>query len=121
MANEEKKGGFFAGFRKSKVSGNEGSSLKASVPPSSQGQNRNAAPENKPSSPGIVQPKPVVVPKAVSAPAVSEPVIDTFASFNFLCSTLIDIGASQLKVVDMTLTMLSSSIAKIAEGLKKKG
>ena len=114
MANEEKKGGFFARFRKGTVSGNEGSTLKAPSP-SIQGQNRSAEPEK------AAQPKTVVAPKAVSVPVESEQVIDTVANFNFLCKSLADIGASQLKVLDMTLTMLSSSIAKITEGLKTKG
>ena len=119
MANENK-GGFFSKFRKSTVSGNENSRIESPMSSAGQGQNRNAAPETRNSLLSAEPPKPVVAPKSASAPIDSEPVIDTVANFNFLCKSLVDIGTSQLKVVDMTLTMLSSSLNKIVDGLKKK-
>lgn len=121
MGNDEKKGGFFARFRKSTVSGNESPGSKNPVPSAVQGQSRNNAPAESPSLVSAEPSKPVGVPKSASAPVNAEPVIDTVEAFNSLCSSLADIGASQLKVVDMTLTMLSSSLNKIVDGLKTKG
>ena len=106
MAQEEKKGGFFSGFKKSGTSASEPQASPA-VP----------VPESK----SIVeQPKPAVAAKPAVVEASSEPAIDTVAAFNRYCSSLADIGASQLKVVEMTLTMLTGSINKIADGLKGK-
>ncbi|MEI7787549.1 MAG: hypothetical protein WCI23_02800 [Chlorobiaceae bacterium] len=121
MAHEEKKGGFFAKFRKSTVSGNENIRSESPTPSVAQVQNRPAAPESRNSLLSAEPPKPVVVQKSSPVPVDAEPVIDTVANFNFLCKSLADIGVSQLKVVDMTLTMLSNSLNKIVDGLKKKG
>jgi hypothetical protein len=122
MVKEEKKSGFFARFKQGIVSGNESSSSKDSIPPSSQEQKGNIAlPETKTSVVNAEPPKPAFVPKPSSVPVNSEQVIDTVANFNFLCNSLADIGASQLKVVDMTLRMLSSSLNKIVEGVNAKG
>jgi hypothetical protein len=121
MVKEEKKAGFFARFKKGIDSGNESSQPKSPNSPVSQEQKRNnVIPETKASLVSVETPKPAFVPKPSSAPVNSESVIDTVANFNFLCNSLADIGASQLKVVDMILTMLSSSLNKIAEGVNTK-
>ena len=121
MAKEEKKGGFFASFRKGIASGNEGSPSTQAVPSVGQAKSRNAA-VTEPRVPSVTveQSKPAIVSKAVSAPENSASAIDTVANFNFLCQSLVDIGASQLKVVEMTLTMIAKSLNKIAEGFKAK-
>lgn len=114
MAQNEKKGGFFARFRKGDLSANAAAS--ATVPASAPAQPRIiAAPESKSVSAAPVRP---AVPVADSPS--SEPKIDTVAAFNQLCSSLAEIGASQLKIVELTTTMLATSINKIAEGLKPK-
>ncbi|MEI6757730.1 MAG: hypothetical protein FDX18_09405 [Chlorobium sp.] len=113
MAQEEKKGGFFSAFKKSTTSGSE-----AQASPAVPAQPRNIpAPESKSV---VEQPKPAVAAKPAVVAEPSEPAIDTVAAFNRYCSSLADIGASQLKVVEMTLTMLTGSINKIADGLKSK-
>ena len=121
MANQEKKGGFFAGFRKGGLSGNATTDAKSPVSPPVQRQTPNVAPELGPSSVAAGRQTPVVATKPLSAPVNPEPVIDTVAAFNVLCNSLGDIGESQLKVVGMTLTMLSNSLNKIVDGLKPKG
>lgn len=112
MAQKEKKGGFFARFRKE-----DQAATSAPVPASAPApaQPRNIAPPESKSVPAApVRPLPVA-----ESPS-TEPQIDTVAAFNQLCSSLAEIGASQLKIVEMTTTMLAASINKIAEGLKPK-
>ena len=121
MAKEEKKGGFFAGFRKGIASGNEGSTANQTIPSAGQAQSRNVvSPETRASAVTVEQSKPAVVSKAVSVQENTASAIDTVAAFNVFCQSLVDIGASQLKVVEMTLTMLTNAINKVAEGLKVK-
>ncbi len=121
MANEEKKGGFFAGFRKGGLSGNATTDAKTPVSPAVQRQTPGVAPEPGPSSAIAGRQTPEVVAKPSSDPVNPEPVIDTVAAFNVLCNSLGDIGESQLKTLNLTLTMLSSSLNKIVDGLKPKG
>ncbi len=118
MAQNEKKGGFFARFRKGDLSANAAASaaVLASAPAPVPAQPRViAASESKSVSAAPVRP---AVPVADSPS--SEPKIDTVAAFSQLCSSLAEIGASQLKIVELTTTMLATSINKIAEGLKPK-
>ena len=109
----QEKGGFFARFKKDSLSGNDNSSSITQPPPAEKAPNRPPAVTAERTSGQSKQ--------AASAPATSEPVIDTVATFKFLCDSLADIGVSQLKVIDMTLKMLSKSLDKITEGLKPKG
>jgi len=121
MAKEEKKGGFFASFRKGIASGNEGATSNQAIPSAGQAQSRNVAvPETRVPSVTTEQSKPAMVSKAVPAPENSASTIDTVANFNLFCKSLADIGASQLKVVEMTLTMFANALNKIAEGFKAK-
>ncbi len=124
MAKDEKKGGFFSRFRKDATSSHEESSIKPATPPVVSTPNRNVAPpvESRSSVSGAVPPKAPVVPKpVVAAAASSESVVDTVEAFNRYCNALVDIGTSQLKVVEMFLAMLSQSINKIVDGSRPKG
>lgn len=123
MAKDEKKGGFFSRFRKDATSSHEESSIKPATPSVVSTPNRNVAPpvENRSSVSGAVPPKAPVVPKPVAAAESSESVVDTVEAFNRYCSALVDIGTSQMKVVEMFLAMLSQSINKMVDGSKPKG
>ena len=113
MAKDEKKGGFFSRFKKSETSSCEEPDIKKSTSQPSGAQSRTIAttPEGK-NVPGAAPPKAAVAPPAEDS-ASSEPVIDTVEAFNVYCGSLVDIGTSQLKVVEMFLGMLSSSLNKI--------
>lgn len=122
MASEEKKGGMFSGLRKRASSGNEVTGTGAHVTPAVQQQSRNVTTsESKRPSVSAEKPEQAPVLKHPAHSEQSEPVQDqdgTVAAFNFYCRNLADLGASQLKTVEMALNMLSNSIKKIAEGLK---
>jgi hypothetical protein len=121
MAENETKGGFFSRFKKGSASASGDSSLKAPAPQAAQTQNRNTMTAESSSSPvSASQHKNPVAPKPTTVPASSEPEIDTLAAFSRYCSSLVDIGTSQLKVVEMTLGMLSNSLNKIVDGSKTK-
>ncbi len=118
MANDEQKGGFFSRFKKKSASDQEAPSIKPSTPPAVQQQSRNVVtkPETKSSLATAAQP---VAPVA-AAPASSESPIDTVEAFNVLCIALVDITNSQLKVIEMALSMFSNSLNKIVNGAKAK-
>lgn len=113
MAKDEKKGGFFARFRKDE----------APALPAVQAPVRNVVPtpESGNSEVSAQQPKASsVAPKPVVAPVSSEASVDTVEAFSRYCSSLVDIGTSQLKVIEMALGMLSDSLNKIVDGTKNK-
>jgi hypothetical protein len=122
MANGENKGGFFSRFKKSAAPAREESGIKSSTTPPVQAQNRtietNA--ENSGSLASSVQPKIPVTPKPVAASESSVAVVDTLEAFSRYCASLADIGTSQLKIVEMTLGMLSNSLNKIVDDSKIK-
>jgi hypothetical protein len=121
MAQDEKKGGFFSRFKNGGAPAHEEPAIKTETPPAIQPQNRSVAatPESRSSLVSAAQPKAPVVPKPVAAPA-TEPAVDTVEAFNRYCSALVAIGTSQLKVVEMTLSMLSNSLNKLIDGSKPK-
>lgn len=108
MAKDEKKGGFFSRFKKSETPPQEEPSIKAATPPPSQAQSRSALP------------KAAVAPESAEEAVRSEPLIDTVEAFNVYCTSLVDIGTSQLKMVEMVCGMLSNSLNKIIDGSAKK-
>ena len=120
MAKDEKKGGFFSRFKKSDVAAQDEPDIKKTTPPAVQAQSRSVTttPESRVSQLSAVQPKAVGVPNPVATPASADSVVDTVEAFNRYCSALVDIGTSQLKVVDMALSMLSNSLNKIVDGSK---
>lgn len=122
MAKDEKKGGFFSRFRKDIPSAHEESSIKPASAPAVPAPNRNVTPtsENRSASAAAVPSQASVVPKPVAAPASSESVVDTVEAFSRYCSSLVDIGTSQLKVIEMALAMLSRSLNKITDSSKTK-
>ncbi|MFZ4524077.1 MAG: hypothetical protein ACOYOE_00650 [Chlorobium sp.] len=110
MAKDKKKGGFFSAFRDHEVSGKSEAVSQSHTPPTVSVPTRPAPPADPP--------KAAVVQKPVAVQAQPEPVIDTVESFKVLCQSLADIGASQLKVAEMIVNMLSNSLNKIVEGSK---
>jgi hypothetical protein len=121
MANESRKGGFFSVFRKEDKSVAKKSAIAL------QQSETKAASSEKPevSVAREVTPKPVAnVKPAISAEQLEKPVvfeeIDTAAAFSACWKAFGDLGVSQVKTVEMVLTMLSNSIAKIANGQQKK-
>lgn len=110
MSKDKKKSGFFSAFRDREVTGNSGVVSQSQTPPAASVPSRPVTPAEPPEV--------AVVQKPVAVQAQPEPVIDTVESFKFLCQTLADIGASQLKVVEMTVNMLSNSLNKIVAGSK---
>lgn len=121
MANESRKGGFFSVFRKEDKSVPN----KSAIAP--QQSETKAASSEKPavSVPREVTPKPVANVKPAAASEQQEkPVIyeaiDTAAAFNTCWKAFGDLGLSQIKTVEMVLTMLSNSIAKITDGQQTK-
>ncbi len=123
MAKDEKKGGFFSRFRKDAPS--EESSIKPASPPAVSVPNRNVTPqpESRNSLASAVPPQVPVVPTPAAAPvpASSESDVDTVEAFSRYCSALVAIGTSQLKVIEMTLAMLSHSLNNITDSSKTKG
>ena len=109
MANDQKKAGFFSSFRKRALSDNSGvvsrpeapSAPLAPPPPPAPAPNRTVKPESQ-----------------GAAPDSSLSSVDTVAAFKVLCQSVAEISVSQLKVLEMVLTMLSGSLNKIAGGSK---
>jgi len=124
MAKDEKKGGLFSRFKKNPASDQEAPSIQPSTPPAVQQQSRNVMtkPETKSSLASAAQPvAPVAAaPAPAPAPASSDSPIDTVEAFNVLCISLVDMSTSQLKVIEMALSMLSNSLNKILNGPKAK-
>ena len=110
MSKDQKQGGFFSAFRDREVTGNSGAVSQSQTPPAASVPSRPVTPAEPP--------KAAVVQKPVAVQAQPETVIDTVESFKVLCQSLADIGASQLKVAEMTLNMLSNSLNKIVAGSK---
>jgi hypothetical protein len=117
MAKDEKKGGLFSRFKKDAASDQVASGIPASTPPAAPKQSSSIVtkPESKSSLVSPAQPKAAVTPKSAAAPASSDS-IDTIEAFNVYCSSLVEIGTSQLKVLEMALHMLSNSLNKIING-----
>ncbi len=122
MAKDEKKGGFFSRFKKSEASSQEESGIKTatSSPSLAQSSPVGATPGSRSALTSGAQPKAVVAPEPVEDPALSEPLIDTVEAFTVYCTALVDIGTSQLKVVEMISGMLSNSLNKIIDGSATK-
>lgn len=126
MAKDEQKGGLFSRFKKNPASDQEAPSIQPSTPPAVQQQSRNVMtkPETKSSLASAAQPvAPVAAapaPAPAPAPASSDSPIDTVEAFNVLCISLVDMSTSQLKVIEMALSMLSNSLNKILNGPKAK-
>jgi len=122
MAQDEKKGGFFSRFKKDADSDQDASSRQASTPPAAQQQSRNIVtkPESKSPFVSAAQPKASVVQQPAADPESTDTVIDTVEAFNVYCSALVDIGTSQLRVIEMALSMLSNSLNKIMHGPEAK-
>ena len=116
MAKDEKKGGFFSRFKKSDASPQEEPGIKAATTSPSQTQSRTVAATKG----GGVLPKAAVAPEPAEDATLSEPLIDTVEAFNVYCTSLVDIGTSQLKMVEMVCGMLSNSLNKIIDGTAKK-
>jgi predicted RNA-binding Zn ribbon-like protein len=121
MANESRKGGFFSRFRKEDKS----VANKSAIAPQ-QSETKAASSEKLAVSvPREVTPKPVanVKPEA-SAEQQEKPVvfeaIDTAAAFSACWKAFGDLGLSQVKTVEMVLTMLSNSIAKMVNEQQAK-
>ena len=113
MAKDENNGGFFSRFKKSEAS-SEGTSPKAP----SRGVASTPESRNTPVSGALS--KTAVAQEPVEDPALSEPLIDTVEAFNVYCRSLVEIGTSQLMVVDKVLGMLSNSLNKIVDGSEAK-
>ena len=111
MANDQKKAGFFSSFRKRALSDNSGVVSRPEAP---------SAPQAPPPPPAPAPaPNRTVKPEAQgAAPDSSLSSVDTVAAFKVLCQSLAEISVSQLKVLEMVLTMLSGSLNKIAGGSK---
>ena len=75
--------------------------------------------EVRPTSVSAGLPKSPFVQAKVAETAQSGPV-DTVEAFKVLCQSLSDISASQLKIAEIILGMISSSLSKLAEGTKPK-
>ena len=110
MAKDQKKGGFFSAFRDPEVPGKGGAVSKSQSPQAEPVPSR-PTPPAEPQKAAIVQ-------KPVATQAQPEPVIDTVESFKVLCQALVAIGASQLKVAEMMVNMLSNALNKIVAGSK---
>jgi len=110
MSKDPKKGGFFSAFKDREVTGNSGAVSQPKTPPVASVPSRPVTPA-EPREAAVVQ-------KPVAVQAHPEPVIDTVESFKVLCQSLADIGASQLKVAEMMVNMLSNSLNKIVAGSK---
>ncbi len=116
MVKDEKKGGFFSRFKKSDVSSQEEPAIKAATTSPSQAQSGAVAAKQ---GSGAL-PKAAVAPEQAEDSALSEPLIDTVEAFNVYCCSLVDIGTSQLKMVEMVCDMVSNSLNKIIDASAKK-
>jgi len=131
MAQEEKKRGFFARFRKSAPEAPKEKVPSPKAPP--------PAPEAEPparvpgrlmqqpvesKAPAVIEKKPAQNPFTASSPVSPEVSsssgIEPVAAFREMCQAFVDINKSQVMAIDMTLSMLSSASRKIADGIKKQ-
>ncbi len=121
MAKNKKSGGFFSSFRTTPSSGNETAGSSSPQAASSPAQ-RASVSADVPQPPVSTAPSSAPAPaKSVPAPvAQPESAIDTVEAFKVLCQSLTDIAASQLKVAEMMMNMVASSLNKISEGAKPK-
>ncbi|MEI7695039.1 MAG: hypothetical protein WCI64_05255 [Chlorobium sp.] len=121
MAKDNKSGGFFSAFRKTRPSVNETVSSPSPSPASTSAQRPNVSADVRQSS-ASAAPSPAAVPlKSVSASAAQpESAIDTVEAFKVLCQAVTDMTASHLKVAEMTMNMIASSLNKISEGVQPK-
>lgn len=119
MAKDKKSGGFFSAFRTPPSSGNEAVGAKSPSPISNPARS-GSVPASAPVPAVTAAPSSAPVPaKSVSVPtAKPEPAIDTVEAFKTLCQAVTDIAASQLKVAEMLMNMLASSLNKISAGRK---
>jgi hypothetical protein len=121
MGKDKKSGGFFAAFRTPTSSANEAVGSQLPSPTSVPARSGSVSPEVRVPAVSAASSSPVVPARSVPPPAVQpEPAIDTVAAFKTLCQSLIDIAASQLKVAEMVVNMLASSLNKISDGAKPK-
>ncbi|MEI6639350.1 MAG: hypothetical protein FDX02_01365 [Chlorobium sp.] len=116
MAKNKKSGGFFSSFRREPSPGNETVSSPPS-PVSAPSQRANVSAEVRQPSVGAAPAPAKSVPAPVAQP---ESAIDTVEAFKVLCQSLTDIAASQLKVAEMMMNMVASSLNKISKGAKPK-
>lgn len=108
MANTEKKGGFFARFRKSKTEESPGESSKASSE-----QSKATA-----SHPSPAKPAPSAEVSTQHRDDVSEPV-NPGTLVESLFKTMLNLSIAYLKMVDNTLKVFSENLDKSAEDRKK--
>jgi hypothetical protein len=131
MAQEEKKRGFFARFRKSAPEPPKPAApAPKAQPPVPKTEPPARVPEQLMRQPESIPPQsPVQKPVSTPFAAAEEPEdqlvrtgsgIDPFAAFQEMCQAFVDINRSQVKAIDMTLTMLSEATRKIVEGPKKQ-
>jgi len=120
MAKNKKSGGFFSSFRREPSPGNE-AVIAPSSPVSAPAQRANVSADVRQPSVGAAPSSAPAPAKSVPAPvAQPESAIDTVEAFKVLCQSLTDIAASQLKVAEMMMNMVASSLNKISEGAKPK-
>ncbi|NTU97750.1 MAG: hypothetical protein HGA62_08065 [Chlorobiaceae bacterium] len=131
MAQEEKKRGFFARFRKSAPEAPKKSvpAPKAQPPVSKvepsvrvPGQMMQQMAESK--APAVTEkksvPNPFTASSSASPEVSSSSGIEPVAAFREMCQAFVDINKSQVMAIDMALTMLSNVSKKIADGIKKQ-
>ncbi|NTV97543.1 MAG: hypothetical protein HGA70_00050 [Chlorobiaceae bacterium] len=131
MAQEEKKRGFFARFRKSVPEAPketvpspkaQPAAPKPEPPVRVPGQLMQQVTESK--APAVVEKKSLPTPFTPSAQASPEVPssagIEPVAAFKEMCQAFVDINKSQIKAIEMTLNMLSNASKKIADGIKKQ-
>jgi len=121
MAKDKKSGGFFAAFRTPPSSGNKAVVSQSPSPTSVPAKSGTVSADVHAPSLSAAQSSAAVPARSVPAPAAPpEPAIDTAEAFKFFCQSLTDIAASQLKVAEMVMNMLASSLNKISDGAKPK-
>jgi len=119
MAKDKKSGGFFSAFRTPPSSGNDAVGSQLPSPASVPARSSSVSPEVRVPAVSAASSSPVVPARSVPPPAAQpEPAIDTVEAFKFFCQSLTDIAASQLKVAEMVMNMIASSLNKISEGTK---
>ncbi len=97
MAQEEKKNGFFARFRKRPAVAS------APAAPPVKSEVESLAPS--------VAPKPVLPPPAATL-VPAELSVDTVAAIDQFCKAMLELTNSQIKVIELALTTLAGSIDK---------
>ena len=107
MANTEKKGGFFARFRKSKTEESPGESSKATSEQS----------KSTTSHPSLTKPAPSAEVSTQHRDDVSQPV-NPGTLIESLFKTMLNLSIAYLKMVDNTLKVFSENLDKSAEDRK---